>query len=288
MYASKRDGKSKVTLFHTEMHDIAHRQLELRMDLSVALDHGELFLAYQPILDTRTRRICGVEALLRWNHPTRGAVSPIEFIPVAEQSGQIKPIGEWVLRTACTEAAAWTGDGAESYVSVNVSAPQLNDEFVDVVVATLAQSGLPAYRLMLEITESMLVDDRMNARSILTRLREAGVRIAIDDFGTGFSSLSYLQSLCVDVVKIDRSFVRDLGTNADHQALTRTILSLADGFAMTAVAEGVETDRELAELLHLGCQFAQGFLFSRPVAPDSLHQLFERSRSASSVTPSAR
>ena len=281
MYASKRDGKSKVTLFHPEMHDIAHRQLELRMDLSVALERGELSLAYQPILDTRTRRICGVEALLRWNHPTRGAVSPVEFIPVAEQSGQIRTIGEWVLRKACVEAAAWTGGGADSYVSVNVSSPQLNDHFVDLVLTTLAESGLPPHRLMLEITESMLVDDRVNARSMLSRLRDVGARVAIDDFGTGFSSLSYLQSLCVDVVKIDRSFVRDLGTNSDHQALTRTILSLADGFDMTAIAEGVETDRELAELSRLGCLYAQGFLFSRPVAPDQLHRLFEESSSSS-------
>jgi diguanylate cyclase (GGDEF)-like protein/PAS domain S-box-containing protein len=276
MYASKRDGKGKVTLFHPEMHDLAARQLELQMDLAVALDRGELTLAYQPILDTRTQRISGVEALLRWNHPVRGSVSPVEFIPVAEQSGQIRAIGEWVLRTACAEAANWTGGGRESYVSVNVSAPQLDDQFVDFVTDALAESGLPAHRLMLEITESMLVDEKVNARSILSRLRALGARVAIDDFGTGFSSLSYFQSLCVDVVKIDRSFVRDLGTNMDHQALTRTILSLAEGFEMSAIAEGVETDREFAELSRLGCPFAQGFLFSRPVSPDVLRELFDR------------
>jgi len=191
------------------MHDTAARQLELQMDLAVALERGEPSLAYQPILDTRTQRISGVEALLRWNHPIRGAVSPVEFIPVAEQSGQIRTIGEWVLVTACAEAARWSGHGVDSYVSVNVSAPQLNEEFVELVLGVLDDSGLSAQRLMLEITESMLVNDRMNARSILSRLRDARVRIAIDDFGTGFSSLSYFQSLCVDVVKIDRSFVRD-------------------------------------------------------------------------------
>jgi diguanylate cyclase (GGDEF)-like protein len=280
MYASKRDGKSRVTLFRPDMLDTAHRQLELRMDLSVALERNELWLAYQPILDTRSHRICGVEALLRWNHPTRGAVSPVEFIPVAEQSGQIKAIGEWVLRTACAEAAQWSGSGVAPYVSVNVSAPQLNDHFVDLVLATLADSGLQPHRLMLEITESMLVDDSVNARSMLTRLREVGIRVAIDDFGTGFSSLAYFQSLSVDVVKIDRSFVRDLDTNSDHQALTRTILALAEGFEMTAIAEGVETDREFAELSRLGCQYAQGFLFSRPVPPDALHELFEQSASS--------
>ena len=277
MYASKRDGKSKVTLFHPDMHENANRQFELRMDLSVALEHGELWVAYQPIIDTQANRICGAEALLRWKHPVLGEVSPAEFIPLAEQSGQIRSIGQWVLRTACAEASAWTGDGAQSYVSVNVSALQLNESFADVVLATLAETGLPAPRLMLEITESMLVHESASNRELLTRLRDAGARIAIDDFGTGFSSLAYLQSLCVDVVKIDRAFVRDVDTNSDHQALTRTILSLAEGFEMTAIAEGVETDNELAEINRLGCRFAQGFLFHRPLAPKKLRELFERS-----------
>jgi diguanylate cyclase (GGDEF)-like protein/PAS domain S-box-containing protein len=276
MYASKRDGKSRVTMFHPDMHDVAHRQLELRMDLAVALERNELRLNYQPIVDTHTQRICGVEALLRWNHPVRGSVSPVEFIPIAEQSGQIRTIGEWVLRTACREAASWTGGGAESYVSVNVSAPQVSELFVDTVLDTLRDCGLPPHRLMLEITESMLVDDSVNARQVLSRLRDLGVRVAIDDFGTGYSSLAYFQSLAVDVVKIDRSFVRDLGTNTDHQALTRTILSLVDGFSMTAIAEGVETDGELAQLSHLGCRFAQGYLFSRPVEVAALHALFQQ------------
>ena len=277
MYASKRDGKSKVTLFHPSMHENANRQFELRMDLSVALERGELWIAYQPIIDTHSDRICGAEALLRWKHPVLGEVSPAEFIPLAEQSGQIRSIGQWVLRTACAEASTWTGDGAESYVSVNVSALQLSEAFADVVLATLAETGLPAKRLMLEITESMLVHESASNRKMLAQLRDAGTRIAIDDFGTGFSSLAYLQSLCVDVVKIDRAFVRDVDTNSDHQALTRTILSLADGFEMTAIAEGVETDNELAEVNRLGCQFAQGFLFHRPLAPDALRKVFEES-----------
>ena len=233
------------------MHDIAHRQLELRMDLAVALERGRA--ARWPTSRSSTRARTGSAA---WRRCCAGTtqcaapVSPVEFIPVAEQSGHIRAIGEWVLRTACAEAASWTGGGAESYVSVNVSAPQLDDQFVDLVLddARRDRACLP-HRLMLEITESMLVDDSVNARSMLTRLRDVGARVAIDDFGTGFSSLAYFQSLCVDVVKIDRSFVRDLGTNADHRALTRTILSLAEGFEMTAIAEGVETDREFAELV---------------------------------------
>ena len=276
MYASKRDGKARVTIFHPEMHDIARRQLELRMDLSVALERHELTLNYQPIVDMQTQRISGVEALLRWNHPVRGSVSPVEFIPIAEQSGLIRSIGEWVLRTACREAVRWAGSGTDSYISVNVSAPQVSELFADTVLDVLRECGLPPHRLMLEITESMLVDDTTNARQVLSRLRDVGVRVAIDDFGTGYSSLAYFQSLCVDVVKIDRSFVRDLGTNTDHQALTRTILSLVEGFEMTAIAEGVETEGELTHLSHLGCRFAQGYLFSRPIEAAALHALFER------------
>ncbi len=284
MYASKRDGKSRVTLFHPDMHDTAQRQLELRMELAHALERDELRVNYQPIVDVQSQRISGVEALLRWYHPVHGSVSPVEFIPIAEQSGQIRGIGEWVLRTACREAATWAYDGENSYISVNVSAPQLTELFADTVLAVLRECGLPPHRLMLEITESMLVDNTTNAHQVLSRLRDVGVRIAIDDFGTGYSSLAYFQSLCVDVVKIDRSFVSDLGTNTDHQALTKTILSLVDGFDMIAIAEGVETESELAQLSRLGCRFAQGYLFSRPVEAEALRAMFE----PVSVSPARR
>jgi diguanylate cyclase (GGDEF)-like protein/PAS domain S-box-containing protein len=282
MYASKRDGKSKVTLFQEHMHMAAREQLELRMDLSTALERDEFVLVYQPIVDTHTQRICGVEALLRWVHPERGMVSPADFIPIAEQSGYIRSIGAWVLETACTEAATWDVSHNTSYISVNVSAPQLTDpRFIDIVLDVLERTSLPPRRLLLEITESMLIDDSDHASAVLARLREMGIRIAIDDFGTGYSSLSYLRQLCVDVVKIDQSFVRDLGSNADHQALTRTILALAEGLDMTAIAEGVETDCEYAELSRLGCSYVQGYLFSRPVSADALHELFHDQARAS-------
>ena len=275
MYASKRDGKSRVTLFHDDMHRAAHHHLELRMDLASALDRNEFTVVYQPIVDSNTRCIRGAEALLRWNHPRHGTVSPAEFIPIAEQTGEINAIGTWVLRTACAEAAGWTSAGSNAYVSVNVSAPQLRDHhFVDLVIATLATTRLPADRLMLEITESMLIDDSEHARTILTRLRDVGVKIAIDDFGTGYSSLAYLRSLCVDVVKIDQTFVRDVDHNTDHQALTQTILALATGLGMTAIAEGVETNNEFDELIRRGCALVQGYLFSRPINPEALHCLF--------------
>ena len=274
MYASKRDGKAKVTLFEESMHDLAQARLSLRMDLEAAVDRSELRLVYQPIVDVDTTRIKGVEALVRWDHPRRGLVAPSEFIPIAEQSGQIHAIGSWVLRTACREAASWSDDRSAPYVSVNVAASQLRDEtFIDFVLGVLVESRLHPARLMLEITESMLVDDSAHARDALARLRELGVRIAIDDFGTGYSSLAYLRSMCVDVVKIDRSFVTDLDTNPDHQALTRSILALAAGLEMTAIAEGIETDDEYDALARMGCQLAQGYLFSKPLTPATLRTL---------------
>ncbi len=288
MYVSKHDGKSKVTLFHDDMHQAAHHHLELRMDLSSALARDELRVVYQPIVDAATGAIRGAEALLRWQHPRHGMVSPAAFIPIAEQSGEIGAIGTWVLATACAEAASWSGAGTDAYISVNVSPPQLRDHgFVELVTNTLAASGLPARRLMLEITESMLVDDSEHAREILTRLRDLGIKIAIDDFGTGYSSLAYLRSLSVDVVKIDQTFVREVDDNADNLALTRTILALAKGLGMTAIAEGVETDDEHTTLTDLGCPLLQGYLFSRPVPPDALHDLFDVSRATGETRPVA-
>jgi len=281
MYEAKREGKARVKLFREHMHHAARNQLELRLALSAALDHDELSLVYQPIIDTRFFRVCGVEALLRWRHPTRGAVPPSEFIPVAEQSGLLAPIGEWVLRKACAEAAQWPVEASDAYLSVNVSAAQISDRgFVAKVKSALRDSGLPAGRLLLEVTETMLVDDDALARDVLSELRQEGVRIAIDDFGTGYSSLAYLRQLSVDVVKIDQSFIRDLGTNSDHQALTRTMLALATGLSMTAIAEGVETETELLELQRLGCGFAQGFLFSYPIVPEDLRELLRNGATA--------
>jgi EAL domain-containing protein (putative c-di-GMP-specific phosphodiesterase class I) len=268
MYAAKRDGKGRVRHFREHMHDAARNELLLRMDLAVALTAGQLSLAYQPILNARQRTISGFEALLRWHHPERGPVPPNEFIPLAEQSGLIVQIGEWVLREACHRASCWHQSGGNApYVSVNVSAMQLADSnFVRTVMDALASSRLEPSRLVLEITESMLVEDGALARRTLSQLRSMGVRVAIDDFGTGYSSLAFLRELQVDIVKIDQAFVRDLAVDDDRKALTRTMLSLADGLSMTAIAEGVEAETELAELLRMGCGFAQGYLFSKPVA----------------------
>ncbi len=271
MYAAKRDGKGRVMVFHEHMHDTARKLLALRMDLANALGRDELSLVYQPIVRTEDGALCGFEALLRWHHPTRGAVPPIDFIPVAEQAGLIGVIGAWVLRQACVEAARWGGDAQQPYISVNASALQLRDsDFARTVAEVLDDVGLTPDRLLLEITESTLIDEAGGTRETLSQLRDLGVRIAIDDFGTGYSSLAYLRELAVDVVKIDRSFTRDLSVNADHRALTTTMLALADGLAMTAIAEGVETEVDLVELRRLGCKFAQGYHFAKPLPADQL------------------
>ena len=256
MYEAKREGKARVKLFREHMHNAAKNQLELRMNLSAALERDELSLVYQPIIDIASFQVRGVEALLRWHHPVRGSVPPAEFIPIAEQSGLLEPIGEWVLRTACAEAVTWPRVGGSApYLSVNVSAAQISSRgFVAKVLDALATSGLPASRLLLEVTETMLVDDGVLAGNVLGQLRD------------------------VDVVKIDQSFVRDVDSNSDHQALTRTMLALADGLSMTAIAEGVETADELRELSALGCGFAQGYLFSFPVPPHELAALLEQPR----------
>jgi diguanylate cyclase (GGDEF)-like protein/PAS domain S-box-containing protein len=271
MYEAKRAGKSRVKVFEAEMLQTASEQLAMRVDLGAALTLDQLSLRYQPIVSTSEREIVGVEALLRWNHPTRGSVPPDEFIPVAEQTGLIAAIGEWVLRNACLEAATWQLHDGAPYISVNASAAQISDrKFVRTVVSALQDSGLAPERLLLEITETMLLDNNAQVRSTVDELRALGIRIAIDDFGTGYSSLAYLHQLAIDVVKIDQSFVHNIDADQDHQALTRTMLALADGLDMTSIAEGVETEDELYELVRLGCEYAQGYLFSRPVSAQEL------------------
>jgi diguanylate cyclase (GGDEF)-like protein/PAS domain S-box-containing protein len=276
MYEAKREGKSRVKLFEEQMRQSPREQLSMRVDLGAALTLNQLSLNYQPIVDTANRDIVGVEALLRWNHPTRGSVSPADFIPAAEQTGLISAIGEWVLRAACFEAASWKVFGATPYISVNVSAAQITDrQFVRTVTEILNASQLPAEQLLLEITETMLLGNNASVQKTVDDLRSLGIRIAIDDFGTGYSSLAYLRQLAIDVVKIDQSFVRDIDSDSDHKALTQTMLALADGLAMTSVAEGVETEAELGELVALGCRYAQGFLFSHPIPAEALVTLMQ-------------
>ncbi|MCO7219474.1 bifunctional diguanylate cyclase/phosphodiesterase [Klenkia sp. PcliD-1-E] len=267
MYQAKATGRDRVVTFAPGMAEAVLDRVELAEDLTAAMAAGDqLSLHYQPVVTLPDGRVHGHEALLRWRHPTRGPVPPLQFVPIAEQTGAIGALGAWVLRRAVTDAAAGlTGGPGPSRVAVNVSAVQLADEgFVDGVAAALADSGLPPHLLVLEVTESVLADDVDAVCARLQAVRDLGVAIAIDDFGTGYSSLSYLRRLPVDIVKIDRSFVTDLARGGSATTLVASILELARSLSLQVVAEGVENAGQQAALADLGCSFAQGYLFGRP------------------------
>jgi len=274
MYEAKRAGKSQIKIFDPAMRLTATRHLEFRSDLGGAIERDQLRLVFQPMVDLETQQVVGAEALLRWRHPTRGDVSPDEFIPIAERAGLIVPIGEWVLEEGIRQAARWQSRGPQQ-VSINVSAIQVRGpEFVENVRAALERHGLPADRLTLEITETLLVEEIESSSGNLAELRALGVRIAIDDFGTGYCSLSYLQRFPVDVVKIDRQFVDELGDRERSGTLARMILQMTVGLDVTSVAEGIERPAQLAELRELGCDLGQGYLLSPPIESDMLAARF--------------
>ncbi len=249
-------------LFQETMLERIRVRQSLKQDLVTALEQNELHLVYQPLLDFNSSHICCVEALLRWNHPARGSVSPAEFIPLAEETGLIVSIGDWVLETACREAAEWP---EEISVAVNVSAVQLQCNSLPLRVATaLARSGLKPSRLELEITESVLLHDNDHNMHVLHALKKVGVRIALDDFGTGFSSLSYLRLFPFDKLKLDRSFVSDIGRSTQSEAIIRAAGEMGKALSMITTAEGVETAEQLAWLRANGWSQAQGYLIGRP------------------------
>ncbi|HEY0970322.1 MAG TPA: EAL domain-containing protein [Gemmatimonadales bacterium] len=275
MYRAKAQGAGSYEIFAPHMHAVARERLALEAELRHAVESERLRLAYQPIVELRDGRVTGVEALARWDHPVRGQVTPDVFIPVAEESGLIIPLGRWVLREACRQAAGWLPIVGEGFtVSVNVSGRQLqHPTLVHDVKDALASSGLPASALVLEITETALVQDAPSVTRRLGELKELGVRIAIDDFGTGYSSLGYLQRLPVDVLKIDRTFITNVGGEGHDTALARTILALGDTLSLRCVAEGIEDAHQHAHLRELGCELGQGFLFSRPVSAEEVEGL---------------
>jgi diguanylate cyclase (GGDEF)-like protein/PAS domain S-box-containing protein len=280
MYAAKRQGKGRYALFEPAMHAMVVERLDLAADLSRAVDKGQLHLCYEPQMNLESGRICSLEALVRWRHPTRGEVSPGEFIPLAEETGMILPIGRWVLREACRQIKAWQERWpapAPLTIAVNLSARQLQHPgIVDEVSAALAAAGLDPQSLVLEITETAIMEQLDAATTILTELRRLGVRLALDDFGTGYSSLSYLQRLPVDILKIDRSFVAGVAKSTEDSALARGILTLGQTLGLETVAEGIETAEQLAVLRELGCQLGQGYLFARPLGPAAVDALLER------------
>ena len=277
LFRAQESGRNGYALFHPEMNARAKWRKEVERLLHTAVEQDQLELFYQPIVDAVERRVVGAEALLRWNHPECGLLTPDRFIGVAEDTGLIVPIGEWVLRRACAQGRAWMQTGlSELSVSVNVSPLQCRrEDFADTVRCALADSGLPPELLIIEITEGLMLRDADDAVARLNALRDLGVRIAVDDFGTGYSSLSYLKRLPVDSLKIDRSFIRDLTTDADDAVLVDAIIAMANSFRMLVVGEGVETEGQLEFLCARGCQHVQGYLFGKPMPTEDFRALVE-------------
>jgi diguanylate cyclase (GGDEF)-like protein/PAS domain S-box-containing protein len=275
MYTAKSNGKSRVEVFKPSMHAAALARLALKGDLERALERGEFALLYQPIIHLKSGQVTGVEALLRWHHPRRGVVGPTEFIPVAEETGLIIPLGRWVLNEACRQATAWDLETpAPLRMSVNVSGRQIHQPgFADEVAHILAATGLDPARLTLELTESVLMQDVEVTTATLGELKRLGVRLAIDDFGTGYSSLSYLRRFPIDELKIDRSFVATVNVGPDQSALVRSILKLGDTLHLETVAEGIEEADQLAELQGLGADLGQGFYFAKPLSSEAISAL---------------
>jgi EAL domain-containing protein (putative c-di-GMP-specific phosphodiesterase class I) len=270
MYQAKENGRHSYQFFKPAMYARAVERQLIEEGLRRAIERQELTLHYQPKICLRTGKITGAEALLRWTHPGRGLVSPAEFIPVAEDCGLIIPIGNWALREACRQTKAWIDAGLPmGNIAVNVSAIEFRGEnFLQGVLAALADTGLDARSLEIELTESVLMKRAEVAETILAALREIGVQVAIDDFGTGYSSLSYLRKFPVDVLKIDQSFVRQIGATPDETGIVTAVISMAHSLKLKVVAEGVETREELEFLRAHHCDEVQGYYFSRPVLPD--------------------
>ncbi|MGA2322092.1 MAG: bifunctional diguanylate cyclase/phosphodiesterase [Solirubrobacteraceae bacterium] len=288
LHKAKAAGKDCYVLSESAMQTAARDHIHLEMDLTDALDADQLFLVYQPILELENEQLVGVEALLRWRHPTRGVIAPDVFIPIAEESGLIIPIGRWVLEQACVQGAAWHQKGYALNIAVNVSARQLErTEFVEEVRTALHDSGLDPAALTLEITETVLMRNPDATADLLTKLNALGVRIAVDDFGTGYSSLAYLRQFPVDSLKIDRTFIADLVGSSEADALAHTLIQLGKALGLQTLAEGVEHRSQVRWLLREGCDLAQGFLFARPLTLDEVERFLhgQRGRAEACVGP---
>jgi diguanylate cyclase (GGDEF)-like protein len=279
--AVKADGRGAYRFYHAAMNTELNERRQIEMDLREAIEHNALELHYQPILNLKDNAVSGFECLARWRHPTRGMVPPAVFIPIAEDSGLILALGEWALREACRAAAQWPGD---LRVAVNLSPVQFSSpNLVEVIAAILAETGLAANRLELEITERIVMEKTGSPPMMLRRLKQLGVRIALDDFGTGFSSLSYLRSFPFDKIKVDRAFISDLNAGAEHLVIVQAVVSIARALGMTTTAEGVEQPAQQEFLAALGCTEAQGYLFSPPVPLDQVPELISRWKGAKTL-----
>ena len=274
MYGAKAAGPGHYRMFDPEMDAAVQSRTALERDMRNGIVHNHFRLFYQPLVNLQTRKVTSFEALMRWQHPDRGLVSPMEFIPLAEETGLIVRLGEWALREACSEAMNWPDD---INVSVNLSSVQFSKgDLVATVMNALASSGLPASRLELEITESILLERSEHNVRILDQLHELGVKIALDDFGTGYSSIGYLRSFQFDKLKIDQSFVKDLLADEKSLAIVRAIVGLGMSFGMTTTAEGVETEDQRTCLGHEGCNEVQGYLYSKPLPSDQIVPLLAK------------
>jgi len=290
MYQAKENGHQSYKFFKPAMNVRAVERQSIEESLRRALERQEFALHYQPIINLKTGEISGAEALIRWNHPTRGLVSPAQFIPVAEDCGLILPIGNWVLREACRQAQAWAVAGLPlGTIAVNISAIEFRDEhFLEGVFGILKDTGLDPRSLELELTESVLMKRAESTESILKALRARGVQVAVDDFGTGYSSLSYLRRFPIDALKIDQSFVRQITTAPDETTIVTAVISMGRSLELRVIAEGVETQEELAFLQAHQCDEAQGYYFSRPVRPEQFAKLLETGISENSLPSGSR
>jgi len=285
MYRAKATGKAHAEIFDNEMRVRAMEILQLEADLRIAVDREQFMLCYQPIVSATDSRITGAEALIRWNHPEQGLISPVDFIPIAEETGQILAIGEWVFRTACAQNKAWQDAGYSNILmKVNVSSRQLQDNnLVELVKIIIRDTGMPAQLLDVEITESIAMAD--NSIKILNQLTAMGLQTSIDDFGTGYSSLGSLTRFPINTIKIDRVFVKEIAIDVNAEAIIKAVIAMAHSLNMEVVAEGVETEEQLAFLQSEKCEKMQGYLFSRPLPAEEFRKLLEKEENGSPIIP---
>jgi EAL domain-containing protein (putative c-di-GMP-specific phosphodiesterase class I) len=277
MYFAKNQGRNRYHYFTPAMQEISQQRMRLISDLRTALNEQQFLVHYQPIIELATGKICKAEALVRWQHPQRGLVSPTEFISLAEETGMIIDLGNWVFLQAAKQIAQWRDwHNIDLQVSVNKSPIQFrdNDDNFEAWCAQLKELRLSRHAITIEITEGLLLDANHNVRQALTRYHAAGIQVALDDFGTGYSSLAYLKKFDIDYLKIDQSFIRNLSVDSDDLALCEAIIVMAHKLKIMVIAEGVETEAQRQLLADAGCDFAQGYLFSRPVPADEFAQLF--------------
>jgi diguanylate cyclase (GGDEF)-like protein/PAS domain S-box-containing protein len=276
MYIAKERGKGQYAMFETELHNILLAQIELEADLRRAVENNDFILLYQPIVNLESAEIRGIEALIRWQHPTRGIISPLDFIPLAETTGLILPIGKWVLENACQQLAKLSENDGDFTVSVNVSGKQLQCAgFVDEAIEIIQKSGVNPHHIVLEITESQMIYNTQATHERLCKLKAFGIRLALDDFGTGYSSLNCLHQFPIDVLKIDKSFIDGISDETETAAVAKTIIALSDALKLTTIAEGIEDQEQIEILKSFGCQYGQGYFYAKPLSELQLEEMLQ-------------